>query len=203
MTISTFSELQTAIQDWYMDRADLQPFSADFIALAEAYFNLNLRVREMETIVSLTPATNVCTIPGTYIEAKRVVEKASIRRPLEYITEDAADDYYPDRAAGLSCHYMIVGSDLTALPLSSNDIELTYYRTIPPLTSVDPTNWLLTKSPNLYLHTCLLYAAEFLKDTGEAAKESAFVGQFISLLNAADNRGKFGNAGITLRGPIW
>lgn len=204
MTISTYAELKTAIQSWFMDRSDVVTAAGDeIIALAEGYFNLNLRCREMETIVSLTPVLNVCTIPSTYIEYKRVVEKASIRRPLEYITEDAADDYYPTRSAALSCHYMIVGSDLTALPLSSNDIELTYYRTIPALTSLNTTNWLLTKSPNLYLHTCLMYAAEFVKDTDELARESAFVGKFIDLLNAANNRAKFGNAGMTMRGVIW
>lgn len=204
MTISTFVELQTAIQDWYKDRADLQPFAADFISLAEAYFNLTLRVREMETSVDLTPDSDgVCTLPTDYIEAKRVVELASIRRALEYITEDAADDYYPDRSADLACHYTILGSSLTALPISSNDIELTYYQAVPALSTQTITNWLLAKAPNLYLHTCLMYAAEFQKDNDELTKETAFVTRFIELLNSADNRGKFGNAGMTLRGPIW
>lgn len=204
MTISTYVELQTAIQDWYEDRADLQPFTADFISLAEAYFNLNLRVRQMETSTDLTPdGDGVCTLPTDYIEAKRVVELASIRRALEYITEDAADDYYPTRSADLACHYMILGSELTALPISSNDIELSYYQAIPALSDSNTTNWLLTKSPNLYLHTCLMYAAEWLHENDEVAKEAALVARFVDLLQGADNRGKFGNAGMTLRGPIW
>lgn len=204
MTISTYVELQTAIQDWYKDRADLQPFAADFISLAEAYFNLTLRVREMETSTDLTPdADGVCTLPTDYIEAKRVVELASIRRALEYITEDAADDYYPDRPSDLACHYTILGETLTALPISSNDIELTYYQSVPALSTQNTTNWLLAKSPNLYLHTCLMYAAEFQKDNDEISKEAALVTRFVDLLHGADNRGKLGNAGMTLRGPIW
>lgn len=202
MTISTYVELQTAVQDWYEDRADLQPFAADFITLAEAYFNLNLRVRQMETKVDLTPdADGVCTLPTDYIEAKRVVELASIRRPLEYITEDAADEYYPTRTAGLSCHYMLLGETLTALDVSSNDIELTYYQEVPALSVGNPSNWLLAKLPNLYLHTTLMYAAEWLHEDPELAKETAFVTRFVELLNGADNRAKFGNAGMTMRGP--
>lgn len=202
MTISTYVELQTAIQDWYEDRADLQPFAVDFITLAEAYFNLNLRVRQMETSTDLTPDSGgVCTLPTDYIEAKRVVELASIRRPLEYISEDAADEYYPTRFASLSCHYMILGDSLTALPISSNDIELTYYQEIPALSVQNTTNWLLTKLPNLYLHTCLMYAAEWLHEDGELTKETAFVTRFVEMLNARDNRAKFGNAGMTMRGP--
>lgn len=202
MSIASYADLILAIQNWFMDRGDVATVAGDeIIALSEGYFNLTLRCREMETVTSLVPTLNVCTIPSTYIEAKRVVELSSIRRPLEYITEDAADEYYPTRFAALSCHYTIVGSELTALPLSSNDIELTYYRTIPGLSGSNTTNWLLTKSPNLYLHTCLMYAAEFVKDNDELTKETAFVTRFVEMLNAADNRGKFGTAGMTMRGP--
>lgn len=202
MTISTYVELQTAIQDWYKDRADLQPFAADFITLAESYFNLNLRVRQMETKVDLTPdGDGVCTLPDDYIEAKRVVELASIRRPLEYITEDASEQYYPTRYASLSCHYTILGDSLTALPISSNDIELTYYQAVPALSVQNTTNWLLAKLPNLYLHASLMYAAEFQHEDSELARETAFVTRFVEMLNAADNRAKFGNAGMAPRGP--
>jgi hypothetical protein len=180
----------------------LQPFAADFITLAEAYFNLNLRVRQMETKVDLTPdGDGVCTLPTDYIEYKRVVELASIRRPLEYITEDADDEYYPTRSAGLACHFMILGDSLTALDISSNDIELTYYQAVPALSAQNTTNWLLAKLPNLYLHTCLMYAAEWLHEDSELARETAFVTRFVELLNSADNRAKFGNAGMTMRGP--
>lgn len=203
MTISTYSELKTAIVNWYKDRSDLSTYADEFIDLAEAYFNLNLRCREMEEVAELTPSSNVCTLPTDYIEYKRVVELASIRRPLEYITEDAADHLYPTRSSGLACHFMIVGTDLTALPLSSNHIELTYYQSIPALSGSNTTNWLLTKSPNLYLHTCLMYAAEFEKEPNQFASEAALVTRFVELLHSADNRGKFANAGITLTGTVW
>lgn len=203
MTISTYAELKSAIQNWFMDRADLAGFADEFIDLAEAYLNLNLRCREMETIASLAPVANVCTLPSDYLEQKRVVEKGALRRPLEFITEDVVDSYYPTRAGGPACHFTITGGTLTAYPLSGNDIELTYYQALPPLSGANPTNWLLAKSPNLYLHACLMYAAEFVKDDAEFAREGAFVAQFLGLINAANERAKFGNAGIALRGAAW
>lgn len=203
MTIASYSDLKTAIVSWDRDRATLAAFADEIIDLSEAYFNLELRVREMEAVTSLTPASNVCTLPSDYIEYKRVVEKASTRRRLEYITEDAADSLYPSRTAGLSNHFMIIGSNLTALPLSSNTIELTYYQKIPALTDANPTNWLLTKSPNLYLHACMMYAAELEEFNGKMEKEATLVRKFVDLLNAADNRGKFGNAPVTLPGNVW
>lgn len=201
MTISTYTELQTAVVDWYEDRTDLTAFAPDFIALAEAYFNLNLRLREMMTVTDLVPDVDgICALPSDYIEYIGVGELASTRRGLEFITTDMLDEYYPSRTAGLSNHFSIFGTTLTAYPVSSNNMQLAYYATIPPL-ATNTTNWLLTKSPNLYLHTCLMYAAEWLREDSEVAVEAAFVSRFVDLLHSADTRGRFGNVGMTMRGP--
>lgn len=203
MAISTYSDLKSAITAWFMGRSDIADAADDMIDLTEGVINQTLRCREMETVTDLTPSSNVCTLPSDYIEYKRVVELASIRRPLEYLTEVGADDLYPTRTAGLACHFMIIGNNLTALPLSSNDIELTYYQAVPALSDDNTTNWLLTRSPNIYLHGCLMHAAEFVKDTEEGVKEGALFARYIDMLMALDNRAKFGSAGITLSGPIW
>lgn len=203
MAITTYSELKTAIQTWFRDRSDLATYADDIIDLAEGYFNLELRCREMEATTELTPTSNVCTLPSDYLEYKRVVEVASIRRALDYITEEAADGLYPTRASGLACHFMIVGNSLTALPLSANDIELTYYQQVPALSDEQTTNWLLTRSPNLYLHACLMYAAELVDDKDKMATEAALVDRFKGMLTGLDNRAKFANVGITLPGVVW
>ena len=129
--------------------------------------------------------------------------EGATRRALDYISEAAADLIYPHRTSGLANHFSIVGSSLTALPLSGNDIELTYYQAIPPLSGTVTSNWLLKTSPNLYLHGCLMQAAEFVNDDAMLARETALVARFVELLNEADNRAKLGNAGITLTGPVW
>ncbi len=204
-SITTYTGLKAAIQSFYKDRSDL-PFD-DLIGLAEAYFNVELRCREMEVVEDLTPDVDgVCTLPTDYLEYKRVVELASIRRPLEYITEDGADSLYPTRTAGLACHFMIVGNELTALEISSNDIELTYYQQIPALSDSNSTNWLLTRMPNLYLHCCLMYAAEWAKDPSSTASmvhEAALVDKYKQLLIGLDNRAKFANAGVTIPGAFY
>jgi hypothetical protein len=200
MTIATYAELKTAIVNWYKDRSDLTTYADELIDLAEGYFNAELRVREMEKTTDLTPTAGVCTLPADFLEIIQVVELSSFRRSLEYITKRVADDYYPTRTAGLSCHYMVVGSSLTALPISANDIELTYYQKIPALSNSTTTNWLLTKMPNIYLHACLMYAAEFLKEDDQIAKEAEFVGRFQDQLAALDMRSRQSSAGMYLTG---
>lgn len=205
MAITTYSELVSAIGNWFENRNDISDSDRadEIIDLAEATMNIRLRHRKMEAKTDLTPSSNVCTLPSDYIEYKRVVEKTSPRRPLAYITEDAADQVYPNRDSGLSCHFMIIGDELTALPLSSNDIELIYYKRIPALSSSNTTNWLLAWLPNLYLHQCLAYAAEFVKDDEQAAKEMQLAEGYYSLIDKENERGKFGNAGVVLSGAIW
>lgn len=198
--IADYASLKTAIGEFAA--RDLSADADVFIDQAEAYFNLRLRCRQMETVDDLTPTSNVCTLPTDYLEYKRVVELASIRRPLKYITEDAADRLYASRYSGLANHFTIVGSSLTALPLSSNDIELTYYQKIPALSGAATTNWLLLAHPGLYLHGSLLYVAEWIQDDAMLQKESTFVQNYIDRIAELDNRAKFGNAGVTLAGVV-
>lgn len=202
MTITSYSELKTAIVNWFKDRSDLTTYADEIIDLTEGYFNAELRTREMEATTNLTPTSNVCSLPTDFLEIIQVVELTSPRRTLEYITKRVADDYYPDRSAGLSSHYMVVGSNLTALPLSSNDIELTYYQKVPALSGSNTTNWLLTKMPNLYLHGCLMYAAELTKDTELMAVEAEFVTRYRDQLQALDMRSRQASAGMYLTGPL-
>jgi hypothetical protein len=202
MALSTYSELVSAIDSWFMGRS-LSAQADDIIALVTGYFNIKLRLREMETITDLSPTAGVYTLPTDYVEYKRVVEKASMRRSLAYISENAVDQMYPDRAGGLSMHFNIIGNSLYTFPLSTNNVELTYYKQIPLLSGSSTTNWLLTKHPGLYLHACQLYAAEFVKDDAEISKESTFVQNYIDLLHSADNRSKFASAGIVLPGTVW
>jgi len=209
MAITTYAELRTAIAD-HMARNDLTSYIPDFIVLAENVLNFGmmsaeytldpLRVRDMETVISLTPTAGVVTLPSTFLEPRRVVEEASIRRPLEYITPETVDYYYPTRPSGLSAHYTIIGSSLYMFPLSSNDIEVHHYRSIPPLASNDP-NWLLTKSPNIYLRASLMQAALFVKDDAEATKQGIMLKALVSGMNSSGARATTVDGGVYLTGP--
>ena len=53
MAIGTYAELQTAVANW-LDRGDLTDRIQEFIDLAEARINRNLRLRLMETTATGT-----------------------------------------------------------------------------------------------------------------------------------------------------
>lgn len=205
MAITTYAELQQAVAD-NLARSDLTSFLPDFVTMAENWLNYGsdnseaLRCREMEEIVSITPASGVCALPTDYIEYRRVVEEAGQRRPLTFITPDMADVLYPARSSGLSNHFTIIGASLYSFPLASNDIELTYYQALPALSDSNTSNWLLAKSPSTYLRAALVQAAEFLKNDREAAKQAQMAMSLVAGLNKSDQMGKYARAGVTPRG---
>lgn len=205
MAITTYAELQRAIIE-HLNAPGLTRYLGDFVVMAEGLFNYGsgdidpLRTRDMETVSTLTPTAGVVTLPATFLEPRRVVEDANPRRPLEYITPDTVEYYYSTRASGLADHYTIIGSSLYTFPLASNNIDVHHYRTIPPLASNDP-NWLLTKSPQLYLRASLLQAALYVKDDNEAAKHSMMVKSLVAGMNASSMRASFIDSGVHLLGP--
>jgi hypothetical protein len=208
MAITDYTTLVTAIGD-NLARSDLTSFIPDFIMQAEQVFNHGsesiapLRVRDMETLVSLSDTSNVYTLPSDYLQYRRVTEKSSPRRSLEYIEPTAVDQIYPLRSSGYSNHFTIIGSSLYTYPLSSNDVELVYYATIPALTSVATTNWLITKAPSLYLRACLMFACDFIKDAnGETAKNAQMAKALVDGMNRSGMLANYARAGLTLRGVV-
>lgn len=205
MSISTYAELQAAIAS-NIARSDLTAFIPDFIMLAENVLNYGseeieaLRVREMETVSTVTMASGVGTVPTGFLQHIRAVEGTTSRRLLSYITPDAAEILYPTRSSGIPANFTIIGDSLYVFPLTDNSIEFTHYSAIPALSDSAPTNWLLTKAPGVYLRTSLLMAAEFIKDNEEMVKQAQMAKSLIAGLNRSDMVGKYARAGVTARG---
>lgn len=204
MTIATYAQLQTAVAD-NLARGDLVSFIPDFIASAEDWLNFGteqaspLRVREMEHVEQIAGSSGAYALPADYLQYVQTVELAGTRRLLTYVTLDTAEKLYPSRAGGLACHFTIVGGNLLTLPLASNDVELTYYRSIPRLSDSVTSNWLLAKSPSTYLRATLAQAAEFTKNDEEAAKQSQLAIALVAGLNRSDLMGKYARAGLAPR----
>jgi hypothetical protein len=165
MTISTYSELKTAIADW-AHRTDLTAKLPDFIYLAESRINRVIRFNEQESEIPLT-----ATVGSRYIDLP-----SGFIAPIElwftYYNPRDLLRFLPAEQMPLAIssgepEYWTIDGDKIALD-SEADIAYTYefrYRSKITLSDANPTNWLLTEHPDVYLYAALMEEAVYVRDT--------------------------------------
>jgi len=166
MALQTYAQLQEGVRKWLWDREDLSARIPEFIALAESDFNDELSVGDMETTATVVLTNGSGPLPADYLIWRRVVDLSNPNCALEWADPNWADDRYLPQsgAAAPSRFFTIIGSTIKTYPPSQSTLNLTYYQKIPPLTPTNPTNWLLTRKPGIYLYGALMHAAPFLDD---------------------------------------
>lgn len=163
MAITTLTELQSAIDSW-LDQTLFSARSPDFIALFEAAANRRLRVRQQETVSSLSvnAVSGVATLPTDYLSWRRVVNVGDLLNELEYVEPGWIAIRYPEQPVGIPRIFTIEGELMTVRPIpDSGLVVLKYFAKVPALTATATTNWLLTAHPDLYLFGSLCEAEMF------------------------------------------
>jgi hypothetical protein len=150
MSITTFSELKTAIAAW-VHRSDLTSQIPDAITFAEAKFNRRLRTRQMETAMAATSiSSGLITRPTGLLEVKALwnTDEAKTRveaKPLEYVLSQRWAGYGLSTVDATAAYY---AWDRTYFRFNtdSGEIEGTYYASIDALSDSATTNWLLRRT---------------------------------------------------------
>lgn len=187
--ISDIDSLKSAISDW-LKRADLEPAIPSFIALAEARINRTLFVRERMRDVSGTSADGVIPAPD---DMDRIVA-LQVSRGAQWIPLDPVPANDPAMTQGLATAYSVVGNEIRLSGPQDADYRMVYHARIPPLTDVDPTNWLLSKEPGLYLYGALIEATPYIQDD---ERTMVWATQFQTILDdclRSDEFARYGNA---------
>ncbi len=162
MSITTYSELQSAIASW-IDRPDLTVQIPDFITLFEAVANRRMRLRGQETLATLTPSSGSVALPADYLAWRRCTWTGSTPRELEFAHPSYLHGLYPLSSQGNPRLFTIEGSTLTVRPSDDTALTFDYFAKIPAL-ATSSTNWLLTAWPDLYLFGSLAEVHGFVKD---------------------------------------
>lgn len=196
MALGTYAQLQTSVASW-LDRDDLVTAIPDFITLAEARFNRELRVRDMIVRKQAVSDKQYVQLPADWLHAKNIQIGTTV---LEFKTMDDADRLRATPMSGKTRYFTIVGSSLELLPTPSDDvqIEMAYYKNIPALSS-NSTNWLLTKAPDLYLYGSLLQAAPFLDNDERVPLWETAVTKTIESMNAESKAAEVSGSRLTAR----
>ena len=166
MAIGTFAQLKTAAANW-LDRSDLTDRIPEFIALAEARFNRELRTRDMETVstaISTVAGTREYSLPTGFVQMKEFHLSTDPLTPLAYITPEMMTRLWAGSAQAKPQVFTIIADNvrLGPAPDAVYTTSMLYYKTFTALSDSATTNDMLTNNPDVYLYGTLLEAEPFI-----------------------------------------
>jgi len=202
MALTTYDELKTSIGDW-LNRTDLTSAIADFISLAEAQIERQLRTRQMIVRSNADISTEYAALPSGFLETKSFkLTSTNPVTPLVFQTIDALDDLSTKHfAASRPKYFGIVGGQIRVVPTpdATYTTELIYYSQLSKLSSTVSSNWLLAASPDIYLYGSLLQAAPYLQDDARIPVWSSLYDRALTDLQTADDRGATSGGSVSAR----
>jgi len=201
MAITTYSELKTAVADW-LNRSDLTSAIQNFIIMAEAQMNRQVRHRKMVTRATAPLDTSYFAVPSDWKETIRFQLNTNPITPLVFVTpEQLLEDSQMYSAANQPMFYTTIGQQFEVLPQpdGSYEAELLYYAKIPSLSDAAPTNWLLTESPDIYLYATLIQSAPYLKEDERTAIWTSLYEKLVEDMRVADERARIGSSKLKAR----
>lgn len=202
MAITNYTELRSAIIDWSF-RDDLDLKIDDFISIAETYMlsneSENLKIRDFETLTTnvLSIVSRFNALPSGYQNMRSIslLRADGSRKKLEYRTPQAL--HLKTSAQEPDFYTITTQIEFDAIPLVADTIEIQYFADFTPLTAVNPTNSVLTKSHNIYLFGALWALFTYIDDDAKTSKYKLFFKEAIRGANSTDIDGRYG-PGLTM-----
>jgi len=199
MALGTYSELKASVANW-LDRDDLTTEIVDFIALAEARFNRELRTPDMEARATASTSGEYLALPDGFLGMRSIYLSGSPQTPLDYFAPHLLRMTHSSGETGQPTSYTIADDQLIFAPIPSTaqTVEILYYGKIPALSDSNTTNWLLTAHPDLYLSGALAAAAAFIDDP-RMALWKATSDEAIVFINESGEKRRRGSAPLVAR----
>ena len=206
MALGTFTELKDAVADW-LDRSDLTARIPDFITLAEARLNRDLRIRPMEVRSSMetTSGQRYFNLPGGYLQMRNIQMNTNPITPLEYITPEMLDRLYGSDTAGKPRAYTLIGDEIQLAPIPDSDytVEMAFYEKFTSLgdgtSGTVTSNWLTLNAPDVLLYGALLEAEPFIKNDERIGLWLNAYNSAIKKLQDADARDRHSGSAMRIR----
>lgn len=204
MALTTYTELKASLADW-LNRSDLTSVIPDFISLAEAQMERQLRTRQMivRATASFAAAAEYGTVPDDFLEVKSIKLDTNPVTSLTFQTIDSLDQLSNTTylSSGKPLYFTVVGNQFRLLPIPDGayTAELVYYSKLTKLSASVATNWLLTQAPDVYLYGSLLQAAPYLQDDARITVWSSLYLAGLEQLQVADDRGSTSGGALMAR----
>lgn len=210
MTISTYAELKTAVENW-LARTDQSQRTPEFITLAEAEINRRLAIREMESraTAQTTQGQAYIELPAAqenFLGMRRLTITSDPVKRLLYYAPAQLEALYGSQAEGRPEAFTIIGQEIQLRPIPGGayDLEALYLNRLSAISDSNvPT--LFANNPDLYLYGALSHAIPFINEPDETARFAQFRSGFDSAIEAiirSDRKQRWTNAPLAVRADI-
>lgn len=167
-----------------LNRQDLTSVIPDFTVMATTRISRDMaRLKHPGSITRAIASVvnDYAPLPTDFLSMYQLMDQDT-RIALVYITPDQSmtiqsdgwkppsgaptdNNYLPNRSL---IYYTIMGKTLRMVPPPATSapatLEMWYYSTLPAISNGNPTNWVLTQYPDLYLYGSLVHTAPYLKN---------------------------------------
>lgn len=202
MSISTYSELKTAVENW-LDRDDLSDRIEEFITLAETrlYRRLMPRGFEERATTPMVAGQEYYALPTDFLYQRNVQINTNPLTVLKYMSPEQLDHEYPSTGTGLPKAYTIIGNEIQLKPVpdSANNLEIAYFQKLSALSDTNTTNWTLTNAPDLLLYGALIEAEAYLVNDPRIGIWKAAFDEGLQQLNNLDMRARYSGSHLEIR----
>jgi hypothetical protein len=202
MAIATYTELKTSIASW-LNRDDLTSVIPDFISLAEAGINRDLRHYKMIERADATLDSRYVQMPADWMETVRFSITSGDTYRLELVSRDDMLEYRQKtaNASGRPRFYANIGDTIEVFPTPDADytMQLQYYAKTPALSDSNASNWLLLDAPDVYLYGTLIQSAPYLQDDARTQTWAALYAAALQSLQKASDDTRFAGSGLRMR----
>ena len=204
MALTTYTELKASIAD-FLNRDDLTTVIPDFITLAEAQINRDVRHWKMEVRSSgqQDAADEYIQIPSDWLETIRLHITDNTTSVVNLISRDAMADKRQKAldASGTPIYYTHADAQFQLYPTPSaeTNFELLYYQKTTALSGSNADNWLLTEAPDVYLYGALIHSAPYLAEDERVAIWAQMYSAAVARLNEASELARYSGSGLKLK----
>jgi hypothetical protein len=202
MPITTYTDLKTSIASW-LNRDDLTSVIPDFISLAEAGINRDLRHYKMIERADATLDSRYVQLPADWMETVRFSITSGNTYRLELVSRDDMLEYRQKTAntSGRPKFYANIGDTIEVFPTPDADytMQLQYYSKTPALSDSNASNWLLLDAPDVYLYGTLIQSAPYLQDDARTQTWAALYAAALQSLQKASDDTRFAGSGLRMR----
>lgn len=199
----TYAGLLTSIAGW-VQRGDLTAIIPDFIVLAEARINGKLRIRAMETPMSVPVigGTRTAALPTGFRAGKSIYLNDSFATPLTYMPSEQLRWQFPANITEKPLHYSAEGENFVLGPVPDTNYTINgiYYMGLPALSGT--VNDLFTKHPEIYLWYALAEAWDYQHDDSQTQKYLARGDGAIKDIMDEDARDRISGSSLQMRTDV-